>query len=228
MSLRVRLLIGLLIASLIPIGLNAQEKKKFEINVGISMPGADELNDTELFDLGLEDFGDYYFRDESLSNLDESYNSIIYPCYTLEIAYDLAESGFFKKLDLLGYVSYHSAIFENMDLANLTSSRETARKWDILIGVRYDIIEKERFNMYTQFLAGGDILDSSKYWDYIFSEYEDDSHPIMQFTFLGFNWKLGGEKSNWGVMAELGYGTEYAVSVIPIIPGFRFGLSYKF
>lgn len=214
----------LAISLLRPLAVQAQGK--IEINVGVSTPGVDELIDTKFFDMGFESFD--YYRDEPLNNLDESYKSTIYPCYSLELAYDIAESGFFKKLELLATVSYHAAEIEDIDIVNNSSNRETARKCNILIGIRYDIMEKEKFNMYTQFLAGGDILDSSKYWDYIYSNYEGEPHPTIQITILGFNWKLGGKESKYGFMTELGWGTDYGLSVLPIFPGIRAGLSYKF
>ena len=224
-----RALIVLLIETLIPLGVVAQKDSRFEISVGVSTPRIDELKDSKLFYLGIESFEVY--KDEPLSNLDEdTFSSTLYPCFSVQLSYDLSESGFFKKLDLVGYAGYHFAGVERYDIVNATSSKESARKLDILIGIRYNIVEREKFNLYTQFLAGNDILDDSGYWDYVYKSYGDDYNSIMQLTFLGFNWTLGNKegKSRMGVMAELGYGQEYGASVVPIFPGVRVGLSYKF
>ena len=206
-----------------PMTIRAQEK--FEINVGISTPGIDEMRDTRWYYLGTESFENYH--DVPLNDLEESFNTTLFPCYSLEFSYDLAESGFFKRLDLVGIVSYHSAIMEEFDIINNTSTKETARKVDLLIGLRYIVFQTEKLGMYAQLLAGGDFRNSSAYWDYIYSDYEDNPPTTMQLT-LGFNRKLGGPDSKWSFMTELGYGTEYALSIIPIFPGIRMGLSYKF
>ena len=106
MHLRHCLLFTLAFSLLRPLAVQAQEK--FEINVGVSTPGLDELMDTRWSDLGLESFGYNYY--ESLSELKKTcFKSTIYPSVSAELSYDLAESGFFKRLDLLGFLSYHSA-----------------------------------------------------------------------------------------------------------------------
>ena len=50
---------------------------------------------------------------------------------------------------------------EVFDIVNNTSRKETARKVDLLIGLRYDIFKKEKLNMYAQLLMGDDIMNSS-------------------------------------------------------------------
>lgn len=218
------MLLTLAFSLLRPLAAIAQEK--FEINVGISTPGLDEVQDTKLFYLGVESFDMY--SDKPLSDLEKSFKTTVFPSYSLEFSYDLAESGFFKRLDLVGYASYHSAIMEVFDIINNTSRKETARKVDLLIGLRYDVFKKEKLNMYALLLMGGNIPDSSAYWDYIYSNKDDDTpHTTLQLA-LGFNKKLGGEDSRWGWMTELGYGSEFATSVNPLFPGIRMGLSYKF
>ena len=223
MHLRNCLLFTSALSLLRPFAVQAQEK--FEINVGISTPGVYELKDTRWQYLGAEGYEIYH--DVSLNELEESFKTTLLPCYSLEFSYDLAESGFFKRLDLVGYVSYHSVIIEEFDIINNTSTKETARKVDLLIGLRYNIFKKEKLSMYAQLLAGGDFRNSSAYWDYLYSDYDEGSPLTMQLS-LGFNRKLGGPDSKWNFMTELGYGSEYAVSGIPILPGIRMGLSYKF
>ena len=223
MHLRNCLLLTLALLILRPLAVNSKER--FEINFGISTPGMDESKDTRFEYLGAESF--YYYHDEPLSDLEEPYNITIYPFYSIEFSYDLAESGFFKRLDLVGFVNYHSAKFEEIDIINNTSIMETARKVNILIGLRYDIFKKEKSNMYAQLLAGGGISNSSGYWDYIYSDMNDGSHITMQLT-LGFNRRLGGEDSKWGLMTEFGYGSEFSAGKLPLFPGIRAGLSYKF
>jgi hypothetical protein len=223
MHLRNCLFLTLALLILRPLAVNSKER--FEINFGISTPGMYESKDTRFEYLGAESFDDY--DDEPLSDLEEPYNITVYPFYSIEFSYDLAESGFFKRLDLVGFVSYHSAKFEEIDIINNTSIMETARKVNILIGLRYDIFKEEDSNMYAQILSGGGISNSSGYWDYIYSDMDDGSHTTMQLT-LGFNRRLGGEDSKWGLMTEFGYGTEFSAGKLPLIPGMRMGLSYKF
>lgn len=223
MHLRNCLFLTLALLILRPLAVNSKER--FEINFGISTPGMYESKDTRFEYLGAESFDDY--DDEPLSDLEEPYNITVYPFFSIEFSYDLAESGFFKRLDLVGFVNYHSAKFEEIDIINNTSIMETARKVNILIGLRYDIFKEEDSNMYAQILSGGGISNSSGYWDYIYSDMDDGSHTTMQLT-LGFNRRLGGEDSKWGLMTEFGYGTEFSAGKLPLIPGMRMGLSYKF
>jgi len=231
MSLYRKLLTFAILAAIIPCWLQAQEKqRKFEINVGISTPGMIEMQDSELSGLGFENFDDYrYYYDRPLSDLDkESYKSTLYPCLSVETAYKLADSGFFKRLDLVGFVGLHNVFYEDFDMVNNTNSKETATKLDILVGFRYNIVKKTYFNMYTQFLAGGAVGAKSGYWKMMSEKWSEGGSPTMQFTFLGFNVKLGRRESRLGAMVELGFGSEYAVSNLFIIPGVRTGLSYKF
>ena len=228
MLLHRKLLMLAILAVFIPNLIGAQEKqRKFEINVGVSTPGMIELQDTKLFNIGLEDFGDYNYN-KPLSTLDKDiYTHTADPCYSVEMAYKLAESGFFKRLDLVGLFSLHTALYEKLDIVNQTTTeKETARKLGILIGIRYNILKKDRFNMYTQFLSGGDIRDKSRFWDDMSERWSDGGSPTMQFTFLGFNWS---GKSGLGVLGEIGFGSEYALGLIfPFFPGVRAGMSYKF
>ena len=229
MSLNRKLLTFAILAAVIPYAVQAQEKqRKFEINVGISTPGMIEMQDSELSGLGFEHF-DYYYSDRPLSDLDkESYKSTLYPCLSVEAAYKLAESGFFKRLDLVGFVGLHNVFYEDFDMVNNINSKETATKLDILVGFRYNIVKKTYFNMYTQFLAGGAVGAKSGYWKMMSEKWSEGGSPTMQFTFLGFNVKLGRRESRMGAMVELGFGSEYSVSNLFIIPGVRTGLSYKF
>ena len=231
MPLHRKLLMLAILAAVIPYVVQAQEKqRKFEINVGISTPGMIELQDTKLFNIGIESFDSYYY-DKPLSGLDKDvYTHAAYPCFSVEMAYKLAESGFFKRLDLVGLLSLHSSLYEKLDKVNRTTSeQETARKLGILIGIRYNILKKDNFNMYTQFIAGGDIRDKSRFWDDMSERWSESGAPTMQFTFLGFNYNLGGGDSGFGTMLELGFGSEYAGGIIfPLVPGVRAGFSYRF
>ena len=228
MSLHRKLLMLAILAVFIPNLIGAQEKqRKFEINVGVSTPGMTEMQDSELSDLGFEYFD--FYHDRPLSELDkESYNSTLYPCLSVETAYKLADSGFFKRLDLVGFVGLHNVFYEDFDIVNNISSKETATKLDILVGIRYNIVKKTYFNMYTQFLAGGAVGAKSGYWKMMSDKWSDSGSPTMQLTFLGFNVKLGRRESRLGAMVELGFGSEYALSDLFIFPGVRTGLSYKF
>ena len=208
----------------------AQEKqRKLEVNFGISTPGALEWQDIKLIDFGIDDYN-YLIYDKPLSDLGEkSYNSTIYPCFSVEVAYKLAESGFFKRLDLVGFVNFHHAYFEEIDVVRNNNKKETAKKLDIMVGVRYNIVKNTYFNMYTQIMGGQVIRDKSRYWDIIHEKWSDqESFTKLQLTYLGFNWKIGRRDSRLGAIVELGYGYEYATGVLPFIPGIRTGFSYKF
>ena len=223
MHLRNCLLFTIAFSLLPPIAVQAQEK--FDINVGISTPGMYEVKDTRLYELGVESY--HSFKDVPLSYLEQPFKTTVYPCFSLEFSYDLAESGFFKRLDLVGFVGYHSAVMEVFDIINNTSTKETAKGVDLLIGLRYNVFKKEKLSMYAQLMAGKDFPNSSGYWDYIYSDYEGKYPTIGQLA-LGFNRKLGGPDGKWYFMTELGYGSEFAASVALVVPGIRMGLSCKF
>ena len=217
MHLRNCLLLTLVFSLSWPLMLRAQEK--LEINVGLSTPGLGEMSDYRFFYIG-----ESYNYDKNLSKMDnETYNSTLYPCFSMEFAYKLAESGFFKRLDFVGYASLHIVDFNDVNMVKKLSSKELALKLDYLFGIRYNIISHDFFKMYSQVLLGGDIRDKSRYWDI-----NDIIGVSAQYTFLGFNFKLGRRESRLGALLELGYGTEYVAMEVPLIPGIRTGLSYKF
>ena len=208
----------------LPFCVKAQDGR-LEINAGFSTPGLASVIDRDSWD----PFPYYYtYRDVELSSLEDgAYNSTIYPSVSAEFSYKLADAGFFKRLDLVGFIGYHVVQFEDIDIISNTSTKETTHKADLLIGVRYNIIKTSYFNMYTQCLAGGYIGGKSRFWS--FSDYNDgDGVSTIQLTYLGFRIKLGRRESKLGAMVELGYGSEYAADIIPVIPGVRTGLSYKF
>lgn len=230
MSLHSKILIAIIFAAGIPHWVSAQEKqRKIEINVGVSTPGALEWQDIKLIDFGINDY-DYLIYDKPLSDLGEkSYNSTVFPGFSAEAAYKLAESGFFKRLDLVGFVSFNHVYFEEIDVVRNNNNKETAKKLDIMVGVRYNIVKKTYFNMYTQIMGGQEIRDKSRYWDIIHKKWShNESFTKIQLTYLGFNWKIGRRDSRLGAMVEFGYGYEYAAGVLPFIPGIRTGFSYKF
>lgn len=203
-------------------------QRKLEINAGISTPGMIELQDVKLIDWGLDDY-DYLIYDKPLSDLvGNAYNSTVYPCFSIEASYKLADSGFLKRLNLVGLVGFHYDVFEEIDIVRNNSNKENAKKLDILIGIRYDIIKNTFFNMYTQALVGKDICDKSRYWDIINEKWSNERLSIFQLTYLGFNWRIGRRDSRLGAMIELGYGYEYAAGELPFVPGIRTGFSYKF
>lgn len=224
-----KLLIAVTIMLITPLGIGAQQKQhKFEINVGVSTPGLVEMQGTKFFNMEFVESGDYYLYDKHLSELDKEVNYHTPKlCYSIEMAYKLAESGFFKRLDLVGFSGLHSANYERFDKVNRTTiDKEIARKLDILMGIRFNILKNEQFNMYTQFLVGGSICDNSRFWDDISEESPYGKDPIIHFTFLGFNWS---GDSGLGALVELGFGTEYALNMLfPFFPGIRAGLSYRF
>ena len=227
MSLRGRILI-LLFAALIPVGIVAQEKKgDIDFNIGISTPGVYSLADIDLFE-PVYSYYDYMNKDNLGDLQTNSYNSNIYPSVSAEITYKLADSGFFKRLSLAGYVGFHMADYQKIDIAtDSKGNMETAMKLDLLLGIRYNIINARYFNMYTQAFIGGEIKNGCKYWDVVADEvYINDGNIRGHLTFLGFRFKMG--QSNWGLMTELGYGSEYCSSYIFAIPGIRGAVSYRF
>lgn len=238
MSLLKRLLIFILFAALIPVGMKAQENKKFEINVGISTPGLYALTDKDAATGGNERYDFYvdgplphYPEEKQLIYFDlESYRSTLYPSISVELSYKLAETGFFKRLSLVGMLGYHMVGFENFNPITRQSRKETALRLDYLIGARLRIIDRSHFCMYSQAFLGKDFRNDCEYWT-IANEFMREGHEERvdyQVTFLGFQVDFGKE-SNLGLVTEFGYGYEYSLSQLFVfIPGIRAGVSYKF
>jgi hypothetical protein len=238
MSLLKRLLIFILFAALIPVGMKAQENKKFEINVGISTPGLYALMDKDAATGGNERYDFYvdgplphYPEEKQLVYFDlESYRSTLYPSISVELSYKLAETGFFKRLSLVGMLGYHMVGFENFNPVTRQSRKETALRLDYLMGARLRIIDRSHFCMYSQAFLGKDFRNDCEYWT-IANEFMREGHEERvdyQVTFLGFQVDLGKE-SNLGLVTEFGYGYEYSLSQLFVfIPGIRAGVSYKF
>lgn len=234
MHLRNCLLFTLVLSLFGPLALKAQEKKgDFEFNVGISTPGLYSIADTEGHRGDLHGGIDFYHLDYlGLSDLNkESYNSTLYPSVSVELAYRLADAGFFKRLSLVGYAGLHVADYQDVNVVYGTKdNREIAVKMDCLFGVRYHIIEHSCFNMYTQAFLGKEIRNDCAYWDITGDVVNRGSlgekDIRWHFTFLGF--RFNPKNSNVGFLTELGYGSEYCILSIPVIPGIRVGASYKF
>ena len=223
----------LMLTLAIPFALQAQEK--FEINVGISNPGMYSLTDVDLF---TDENGRYEFNDvrnpkpkeRQLTSFDqESYKSTLYPSISANIVYRLSESGFFKRLSLVGYLGYHKVDFENYNPVTKQSKKETARRLDYLVGVRVRMLDRPNFCIYSQAMFGKDFRNDSEYWTIANEFLRDGREEKMDFqvTYIGCQVDLG-KKSHWGLFAELGHGYEYAISQIFIFPGMRGGVSYKF
>lgn len=229
MSLRGKILITMF-AVLIPVGILAQEQKgDIDFNIGISTPGLYSLADVDL--LKPDDMY-YYNYTQDLGGLQtESYNSNLYPSISAEITYKLADSGFFKRVSLAGYVGFHMANYQYIDIVSDSKGNwETAMKLNLLLGIRYHIINLRYFNMYSQAFLGGEIKNDSEYWDVtgkmMYTSNLGKNNIRWHITYLGFRFKLG--QSNFGLMTELGFGSEYCTTIIPIIPGIRGAVSYRF
>ena len=227
MHLRNCLLFTLALLVLRPFAVQAQEQKgDIDFNIGISMPGLYSLPDLEYHTSA------YYYNYSNLSNLSkESYNSTLYPSISAELSYKLADEGFFKRLSVVGYAGLHVADYQDISVVpNTYDDVETAVKLDLLLGIRYHIINKKYFSMYTQAFLGGEIRNSCAYWDITGDEVYygslGDRSIRWQITYLGFRFKLG--RSNVGLMTELGHGSEYCLSSIFVFPGIRAGVSYRF
>lgn len=206
---------------IIPYGTRAQDR--FEISVGISTPGLYAWERTGIV-VG-EDLEYDIYKYKSLANINkESYKSYYYPGFSVQMAYKLPEYGFTKRLSIVGYAGLDVAVFENYNLvSNSFLNKENARKLDFILGVRYHIVSKSRFIMYSQFMVGSFIKDKSLYWEY--NTYTDDDKPTVQAT-LGFRIKTAPESQSC-FLTEFGYGSEYITSFI-LIPGIRLGYGYTF
>ena len=232
MSLIRRLLSFIMFVALIPAGMEAQEQKgDIDFNIAISTTGLFALADWD-YTLTPYEMSYYNLSVYNLGDLEtDSYNSTLYPCVSAELAYKLADSGFFKRLSLVGYAGFHWADYQPINIvSDAKDGKETAKKLDWMLGFRYSIINSRYFHMYTQAFLGGEIKNDCAYWDItgdaVYGGWLGKNDIRWQITYLGFKVKLG--RSNLGVMTELGFGSEYCLSYIPVFPGIRAGLSYKF
>ncbi|MBO6078510.1 MAG: hypothetical protein J6P66_07155 [Bacteroidaceae bacterium] len=228
MHLRNCLLLTLALSFVRPLAVNAQEKKgDIDFNIGISTPGLYSLADLEY---GRYSF--FYYDYSNLSDLSkESYNSTLYPSISAELSYKLADAGFLKRLSLVGYMGLHWADYQNISVASDSKDDvETAVKLDLMLGIRYHILNSKYFSMYSQAFLGGEIKNDCEYWDKTGEVVNlgvlGDNDIRWHVTFLGLRVKLG--KTNVGLLTELGYGSEYCTSSLFIIPGLRAGVSYRF
>lgn len=231
MHLRNCLFLIIALLSAWPFTAQAQEMKgDIDINIGISTPGFYSLADIDFSTSPQEMY--YYNNTHDLGGLQtESYNSTLYPSISAEITYKLADSGLFKRLSIAGYVGFHMAKYQNIDIvSDSKSDKETATKLDLLLGIRYHILNGRYFNMYSQAFIGGEIRNDCKYWDItgdmMYKSNLGKNGIRWHMTILGFRFNLG--QSHIGLMTELGYGSEYCASIIPVMPGIRGAISYRF
>ena len=218
-----RTIIALSFVASIPSLINAQQR--FEISAGISTPG---FHTWEVY--GSPTLGESlgylnHYEHHSLSNMDSyAYKSSYHTDLSIQAAYKLPDHGFTKRLSVVAYAGLNTADFEKIDyLTNKALYSETAHKLDILLGVRYHIVTKERFMMYTQSLVGWHIDDKSLYWKY--NRYLNEDRTTVQFTFLGFRFQ---SPHGFCFLAEMGEGSEYSLHKLLIIPGVRLSLGYTF
>ena len=228
MHLRNCLLLILGLSMFRPLAIQAQEKKgDIDFNIGISTPGLYSLAD---YAYGRNSF--YYYDYYNLSNLSkESYNSTLYPSISTELSYKLADAGFFKRLSIVGYAGIHWVDYQKISVvSDSKDDTETAVKIDLMLGIRYHILNKKYFSMYTQEFLGWEIKNDCAYWDKTGDVVNlgslGDKNIRWHITYLGFRFKLG--RSNVGLLTELGHGSEYCASSIFVIPGIRAGVSYRF
>ena len=217
-----RLIIASAFVALIPCGLNAQSR--FEISAGISTPG---MHVCDKRGLGIGEPVDFYdkYQDVTLTDMEkDSYRSSYYPGYSLQAAYKLADHGFTKRLSVVAYAGLTTVGFEKIDyLTNTPLYSEKALKLDVQVGVRYHIMTKEHFMMYTQAMVGGRIDDKSLYWEY--NDIISDNPVSFQITYLGFRFKYS---NGICILTELGEGFDYSLYGMILIPGVRLSLGYTF
>ena len=157
MSLHTKLLLAAILAFGIPYWVQAQEKqRKFEINVGVSSPGLHCRADRDIADFEFhfeENYSSSDYSDKQLYDIYiDSYKSTLYPGLSIEASYKPADSGFSKRLTLLGMAGLQMVDFEDFNISTNSTCKETARRIDLLIGFRVNIINTSYFNMYSQFL----------------------------------------------------------------------------
>ena len=217
-----RIIIALALVSFIPMWLNAQQR--FEISAGISTPGYHVWEKGVTFGerVGIRD--DY--SDKTLGNMEkDAYKSSYYPGFSIQAAYKLPEQGFTKRLSVVGYAGLNMVDFEKIDyLSNKVLYSETALKFDVLVGVRYHMVRKKHFMMYTQTLVGGHFDNWSRYCDY--NSFVKKDPFTVQVTFLGLRFQSA--QGRFCFLTELGTGSEYGLENLIIIPGVRLGLGYTF
>ena len=216
-------------ALVIPIAVNAQDGR-LEINAAISTPGTYA-------------FADWAFDEDPIDNMrwshgklsditEESYNCTLYPSMSVEMAYRLSDSGTGLKgrLSLVGMAGLHMADYQPLSIYSPEADMQKAVKADVLLGLRYRIIETSHLTMYSQAMAGMDFRNESRYWTVTDGASRGGRNEfVYQLTFVGFRVKLGHRTSHLGVMTELGYGSEYVLgNVFVILPGIRAGFSYRF
>jgi len=217
-----RIITALIFVSFIPSWLSAQ--RRLEISAGISTPGFHVWEKGVVIgeQVGIRD--DY--SDKTLANMEQdAYKSSYKPGYSIQAAYKLADHGFTKRMSVLGYAGLSMVDFEKIDyLSSKSLYSETALKFDVLVGIRYHIVTKDFFMMYTQALVGGHFYDESRYWTC--NSFLRKDPVTVQVTFLGFRFQSS--QGRFCFLTELGTGSEYGLENLIIIPGVRLGLGYTF
>ena len=226
MSFHRKILIAIILSAGIPYWVQAQDGR-LEINAAISTAGSYMLTDWDANDPTYT----YKWSDGVLNNLtEESYNSKVYPSPSVEIAYRVSDSGLKRHLSLVGMAGLHVSDYEYRKIVDTYSDNQKAMKTDILLGVRFYVVETTHLTIYSQAMVGMDFRNGSDYWTVTNSTNSDARNQfVYQITFAGFRVKIGRRSSHFGVMTELGYGSEYALSdLLILLPGMRAGISYRF
>ena len=226
MSPHKKLLLAFMLATGIPCWMQAQDGR-LEINAAISTGGNYMLTDWDANDPTVINKR----SDGVLSNLtQESYKTKVYPSPSVEIAYRLFDSGLIRHLSLVGMAGLHIADYEYRKIVDAYSDKQRAMKTDIPLGVRFYVVETTHLTLYSQAIAGIDFRNGSDYWTITNCSHSGEHNQfVYQITFAGFRVKLGHKSSHFGLMTELGYGSEYAFSdIMFLMPGMRAGISYRF
>lgn len=209
-----RKIIALIAVLMVMPAMNA--RNRIEINAGISTTGITPWND--------------YQRNRNntkyhLSDIDyESRDIELKPAFSLEGVMDLTDHGFFKDFCAVGYLGYGSFGFTKTNPIDRTIQYSgTVSHFDILVGARYHVLDRQSLRMYAQVMAGAVITDGNRFWERNISYV--NPNLAYQITWLGMEYDIFPSTT---LSLELGSGTEYAFSNMIIVPGLRIGIGYNF
>ncbi len=188
----------------------AIDMKKCELNVGL---GGEALFATDEFLFGVMDV-DYRGPGTVGGMYSGCYDVDISATLSLDWAYNLD-----KRWSVVGSFGGNRVKARYFDpFSGLETGRETTYMLDILAGMRYRYMHKEKVSMYSQLQFGVSLNTKGDYWS---RNSVSSNHFGWQITAFGISFG----SSLFGV-CELGWGSEYVA--VGIVTGMRLGVGYKF